>query len=433
MLSVIAYTAGATHIAGGYISIKKVEGTTVTFSVCGFSDAASSVHFGSGVLSFGDGAVNSAEVVVNRKPISDHHDLVAFEVSHTYAAPGAYKVSYVENHRTEGVMNVNNSGNESFYIETTFLIDPFFQNSFPVFDASHLLLAANAGRFAQALQVNDADGDLLVFSLVTPKKGRDMPVSGYHFAGAAMDPFTGNMSWDVGDHPSGHEPLYTFAIQVEEMREQEGSWFTLSQTILDFNAEVIASSLDHPTLEGVLSVCDAEEFYLKVQQVDQCSLQVELPFYQLLDGSTSASLNDLSIHKDTIFYFDLIPSTKSYDYGHIRVHSEGYVQSRNVFYSQDCESFTAIRSVVTGAPPHSEDISVYPNPSDGDFKINDRSGNLSYYKIITLSGKQIYAEMVQNPLVSLSHQGNLQPGTYIIQFFDGFDRLIGVKKLLIVE
>jgi hypothetical protein len=89
--------------------------------------------------------------------------------------------------------------------------------------------------------------------------------------------------------------------------------------------------------------------------------------------------------------------------------------------------------VVTGVPPHSEDISLYPNPSDGDFKINDRSGNLSYYKIITLSGKQIYTEMVQNPLVSLSHQGNLQPGTYVIQFFDGFDRLIGVKKLLIVE
>ncbi|MEQ8581309.1 MAG: T9SS type A sorting domain-containing protein [Marinoscillum sp.] len=433
MLSVIGFGACATHISGGYISIKKVEGTTVTLRVIGFSEAASSVHFGHGVLSFGDGTVNSAEVVVTRKSISDHHDLVSFEVVHAYAGPGAYTVSYSKDMRTDGILNVTNSVSESFYIETSFVIDPFFQNSFPQFDASHLLLAANMNRFTQAVQASDSDGDLLVFSLVTPRKARDMSVSGYHFAGAEVDPFTGNMSWDVGNHASGQESLYTFAVQVQEMRKQEDNWLTLSRTILDFNVEIVPSVENHPTIESVLSVCEAEAFYLELQQAGQCSLEVDLPFYQLADGSQSTSLNGLSVQGDTVFHFDLIASAKNYDYGHVRVYSEDYVQSRNVFYSHACESLTAIRELVTGVPLDSQEISLYPNPSDGDFKINDKSGNLSRYKIITLSGKQIYTGMVQNPLVSLSHLGNLQPGTYVIQFFDGFDRLIGVEKLLIVE
>ncbi|MBD2715400.1 gliding motility-associated C-terminal domain-containing protein [Microvirga sp. STR05] len=85
---------------------------------------------------------------------------------HTYSAPSTYTVHYIGENRNAGVLNMSSSISQSFYISTTFTIDPGLgQNRSPILTKPSIDNAAVGQVFLHNPSAYDPDGDSLVFKL----------------------------------------------------------------------------------------------------------------------------------------------------------------------------------------------------------------------------------------------------------------------------
>ena len=129
----------STHIRAGEIIAKRISNTSLTyeFTVIGYTDTGSDVQFGGGKFNFGDGNVlevlEDGAISVEKFLLENQVALNLFKVVHTFQAPGRYVVNYFEQNRNDGILNMDNSIDTPFFIETEILIDPFFGlNNTPV-------------------------------------------------------------------------------------------------------------------------------------------------------------------------------------------------------------------------------------------------------------------------------------------------------------
>jgi len=128
----------ATHIRAGEITAKRVgcSGREYEFTLTAYRDTGSDILFGNGEFKFGDGEsiMLNPDGFSRKEIIDDEIELVEFKIRHDYNSNGNYNVSYVEDFRNVGIINMSNSGSVSFYVETLIRIDPFFGcNDTPVF------------------------------------------------------------------------------------------------------------------------------------------------------------------------------------------------------------------------------------------------------------------------------------------------------------
>ena len=122
----------ATHIRAGEITLERISCQSLAFriTITGWVDLESTVEFGGGFLDFGDGSdpINlreDATIVVDKQDLGGNVGITQFIIEHTYGANGVYTLSYLEANRNAGVLNMNNSVETTFYIETQIIIDPF--------------------------------------------------------------------------------------------------------------------------------------------------------------------------------------------------------------------------------------------------------------------------------------------------------------------
>src|SRR5690606_9976898 len=184
-----AFHAKATHLRAGEITVvrENCQSLTFTITVTVYTNTGSSVLFGGRVgeediLEFGDGAW----VLVPETPNTPRPDLgpdigtASFTVSHTYAGPGKYTISYREPNRNQGVLNMDNSVNTRFYIETEIFIDPFLGcNNTPVLLIPPIDQACTGVAFFHNPGAYDPDGDSLSYELVVPFSDRNLQVVRY--------------------------------------------------------------------------------------------------------------------------------------------------------------------------------------------------------------------------------------------------------------
>ena len=121
----------ATHIRAGEVIARRVDNITLTyeFTFFGYRDV-DGVLFGQGRFDFGDGEIHGDDPgesipwtnIVN---LGNGVERWEFTLTHTYQAPNNYLVSYQEDFRNDGILNITGSVNTSFYVETLIVIDPF--------------------------------------------------------------------------------------------------------------------------------------------------------------------------------------------------------------------------------------------------------------------------------------------------------------------
>ena len=114
---------------------------------------------------FGDKTAQEGIKRVTKIQVTPEYFYNTYTFEHTYNSPGSYVVSYLSENRVRGVVNMANSGDQSFYIYTRITIDPFLQNTSPVL----LAPAIDKGNVRQVFLHNpaayDADGDSLAYEL----------------------------------------------------------------------------------------------------------------------------------------------------------------------------------------------------------------------------------------------------------------------------
>ncbi|GIR72975.1 MAG: hypothetical protein CM15mP75_4870 [Flammeovirgaceae bacterium] len=98
-----------------------------------------------------------------------------FKVVHTFQAPGRYVVSYFEQNRNDEIVNMDNSVDTPFFIETEILIDPFFGlNNTPVLLIPPIDNGVVGIRYIHNPGAFDPDGDSLSYELVYQCKVKSM-------------------------------------------------------------------------------------------------------------------------------------------------------------------------------------------------------------------------------------------------------------------
>ncbi|MFM9837687.1 MAG: gliding motility-associated C-terminal domain-containing protein [Cyclobacteriaceae bacterium] len=185
-LFLIAFThhSQATHLRAGEITVERVScnGLTFRITITAYTNTGSPVKFSDGTLSFGDGTSIQTPTVENtiRPELGAGIGYVQFETTHVFPGPGYYVISYKERNRNAGILNMSNSVNTQFYLETVIIIDPFIgcDNS-PRLLVPPIDKGCTGGAWYHNPGAYDPDGDSLSYEFVIPKQDKGVPVNNY--------------------------------------------------------------------------------------------------------------------------------------------------------------------------------------------------------------------------------------------------------------
>lgn len=171
---------------------------------------------------------------------------------HNYSGAGEYKIFLEDPNRNGGVVNIPNSINVPFYIETLLVINPFLgQNSSPQLLNSPIDNACIDVPFIHNPGAYDVDGDSLSYKLIPCKGEEGMNISGYKSPQASsyikIDAFSGDLLWD--------SPVlqgeYNVAILIEEWR----SGVRIGYVIRDMQITVSVCNNKPPQIITIKDTC----------------------------------------------------------------------------------------------------------------------------------------------------------------------------------
>jgi len=264
----------ATHIRAGEITVERIDcvGLTFRITITGWVDLESTVEFGGGEIDFGDGSpkinLRSGAVLTLEQDLGNNVGIVQFQIDHTYGANGVYTLSYLEANRNAGVLNMNNSVETTFYIETLIVIDPFLGcNNTPVLLIPPVDEACVGSIFFHNPGAWDSDGDSISYEVTIPKRDDGTDVSNYRYPNDAsfggttedgeipttfdIDPVTGDISWNS----PAIDGEYNIAFIIYEWRIIQGQAFLMSWITRDMQIIVEECDNDRPELQVPEDVC----------------------------------------------------------------------------------------------------------------------------------------------------------------------------------
>ncbi|HEX5002956.1 MAG TPA: gliding motility-associated C-terminal domain-containing protein [Bacteroidia bacterium] len=120
---------------------------------------------------------------------------------HTYPGPSVYKIYFEDPNRNGGVINIPNSINVPFYVETMLIIFPSlgFNNS-PVLLQPPIDEGVVGQVFVHNPNAYDPDGDSLSYELIYCKSAGGIDIPGYTYPSASnsfsLNAVTGDLIWD---------------------------------------------------------------------------------------------------------------------------------------------------------------------------------------------------------------------------------------------
>ncbi len=139
--------------------------------------------------------------------------------THTYPGPSTYTLYFEDPNRNGGVINIPNSINVPFYVESQLIISAFlgFNNS-PVLLQPPIDAGVIGQPFVHNPNAYDPDGDSLSYHLIPCKGAGGVSIGGYTYPQASsffkLDSITGDLQWD--------SPVlcgeYNIAILIREWR-----------------------------------------------------------------------------------------------------------------------------------------------------------------------------------------------------------------------
>jgi gliding motility-associated-like protein len=271
----------ATHIRAIEITAKRISSANLTFkfTVTGYRDV-NGVNFSNGRFSFGDGTFFPAQAGDNipwqsAGFVGNDTEKVIFTITHTYSGAGAYKVSYQESFRNDGIVNMSNSVGTDYFSETLVIIDPLVGiNNTPILTIPPIDIAACGLVFIHNPGAFDEDGDSLSYRFSVPLQAKNLQVTGYRSlinpafypdgfntgneAGdgpptLTLDPVTGDLIWDAPGEPGE----YNVAFIVEEWRKINGIYFRLGYVTRDMQILVECTDNNPPEVTIPEDLCVA--------------------------------------------------------------------------------------------------------------------------------------------------------------------------------
>jgi gliding motility-associated-like protein len=261
-----ASAAWATHIRAGEIVAERISVQSLTYkiTVVGYTDTRSSVIFGPGLINFGDGREVQLNTESQFSTVEDLGDMIeknTFVIEHTFQGPGKYKIRFQEFNRNDLTLNMDNSVDTPFYVETEINIDPFFGvNNSPVLTIPPVDNGAINVRYIHNPGAFDPDGDSLSYAMDIPKQQLERPVNNYRSPASAefsqsqqdgttpayldIDPVFGDLIWDA----PGTAGQFNVAFRIIEWRKINGKYEQIGYVVRDMQIIIENSNNRRPEL-----------------------------------------------------------------------------------------------------------------------------------------------------------------------------------------
>lgn len=276
----ISLSLNATHNRAGEITYKWISGYTYSITLITYTDDGPSIadrckltiYFGDGdscqaTRSNGALSASTAEcptsfagVIIKTTPNVKKN---VYSCVHTYGGPGFYKIYMFDRNRNSGVLNVPNSVNQPFYLETLLSINAFLgPNSSPQLTRDPIDEACLHECFFHNPGAFDTDGDSLSYELVM-SKGEDglgnigVTIPGYSYPSAGsggsffIDPY-GTLNW-CEPQANGE---YNVAFYIREWRkDMDGEWQMVGFVMRDMQIIVSNCNNTPPQIASIQDTC----------------------------------------------------------------------------------------------------------------------------------------------------------------------------------
>ena len=249
----------ATHYRAGEISYKHVSGFTYAISVVTYTKASSTDADSDTItVKWGDGSnatlYRQETIDINQSDLR----INIFKMEHTYSGPSTYTISIEDQNRNGGVVNIPESDQISFYVESTLTISPqeFGVNNSPILTYPPIDIAAIDQIFIHNTGAYDIDGDSLGYELVNPKGFNGLDIPAYELPDQfpadqnnqlELDPITGDIIWKTPQSIG----QYNIAIKITEYR----NGIIIGTMMRDMQVTVVSTSNKAPDIRPLKDSC----------------------------------------------------------------------------------------------------------------------------------------------------------------------------------
>ena len=251
--------AFATHNRAGEITYTWVSGLTYQITITTYTNVSPEVIADRPTLdiNWGDGTTGTIQRT-SIAQIGDVTDYIQRNIYngptglHTYLGQGSYIISMEDLNRNAGIINIPNSVDVPFYIETLLVINPFLgTNNSPVLLNPPIDEACVYQPFIHNPVASDIDGDSLAYHLKICKGGEGLDIPGYYYPTASssfsLNPVTGDLEW-ISPVTLGE---YNVAFVIEEYRKGIMIGFVRR----DMQITVVSCNNLPPVINDVLDTC----------------------------------------------------------------------------------------------------------------------------------------------------------------------------------
>jgi gliding motility-associated-like protein len=241
----------ATHERAGEITYRHLNGFTYEITITTYTYSPSPADRNELPVKWGDGN----EETIPRKTkqfLPNNMQRNTYVGVHTFPGTGTYTVSMEDPNRNGGIVNIPNSVNIPFYIETTLIINPFFQYNHSAQLTNPPVDVGCVGvPFYHNPGAADPDGDSLVYSLIVCRGYNGENIPGYSYPIAAntisIDALTGDFYWDS----PVRQGEFNIAILIEEYR----LGVKVGEVVRDMQILITACDNRPPTITAITDTC----------------------------------------------------------------------------------------------------------------------------------------------------------------------------------
>jgi gliding motility-associated-like protein len=241
----------ATHQRAGEITYRYLGSLTYEIKVVTYTYTPSLADRPELTVDWGDG---TSSIVQRTNEIYYPNDIKYndYITTHTYSAPATYTISMEDPNRNYGVINIPNSVNVPFYLETDLIVNPFLgPNNSPILLNTPVDNGCTGTPFIHNPGAYDVDGDSLSYRFVVCKGENGLDILGYTMPSASsyisIDPITGTMIWD--------SPItqgeYNIAILIEEWRND----VKIGSIVRDMQITIQACNNNPPQILNYTDTC----------------------------------------------------------------------------------------------------------------------------------------------------------------------------------
>ncbi len=298
----------ATHERAGEITYKHINGLTYEATIVTYTYSPSPADRPELEIKWGDGTYS----ILPRNSYIDLTPVIRKNIyigQHTYAGAATYIISMEDPNRNYGVINIPNSVNIPFYVETKLVINPFLgiNNSVQLLNPPLDYGCVNK-LYVHNPAAYDPDGDSLSYKLTICKGFNGQNIPGYTFPQASSSFHIDNISGDlVWDSPI-QQGEYNVAFIVEEWRSGQLIGFV----VRDMQILIDACSNNPPEIFTINDTCveAGDTLTFEVRTYDQDNDKITLtatggPFLVNLSPAVLDPDPSVGFGADTaIFYWE---------------------------------------------------------------------------------------------------------------------------------